>query len=218
MKPQSADITRGALLVALIILGLGAPALPGAPAGQTSAAGSNAVEPQQGDSAKQSAAQGNSQNGKSQPPAGENVKRSAGIDEILKMAQAGVSAEVMKDFIENSNIPFNPSADEIIALKTQSVPDEVTRAMIKRGATLRPPANHQSKPPAYSGGGPNRAMLDPDSYEYFQYYYLYPRTLAAANQRLYSYYPSYPGYSPYYYGYYGPAPFSPFSPSAFRHP
>jgi len=39
--------------------------------------------------------------------------------------------------------------------------------------------------------------LDPDSYEYFQHYYLQPRALASAYERLAPYYP----YFPYPYGY-----------------
>jgi hypothetical protein len=133
------------------------------------------------------------------------------------MVQGGVSMEVIKDFIENSRVPYNLNADDIISLKSHSVPDDLTRAMIKRGAALMP-ASRPGRGPADSGNRPRPAMLDPEGYDYFQYYYLYPRTLAAANQRLYSSYPSF-GYSPYSYGYgyYGPAPFSPYGPTAFRH-
>jgi len=46
--------------------------------------------------------------------------------------------------------------------------------------------------------------LDPESYDYFQYYYLYPRTLASVNERIYSSYPWVAGYPGYAYGYGAP--------------
>jgi hypothetical protein len=215
---SSSGFAIGALLGTLLLWS--SPAQD-ARVGSTSPAASTTTSTtsRQGDSEKPAVAQANQEGEKSQSPAGETGKHSAGVDEILQIVQGGVSTEVIKDFIENSRVPYNLSADDIIALKSHSVPDELTRAMIKRGATLMP-ASRAGKAPAYSGSRARPAPLDPDSYDYFQYYYLYPRTLAAANQRLYSSYPySSFGYSPYSYGYgyYGPSPFNPYGPSAFRH-
>jgi hypothetical protein len=104
----------------------------------------------------------------------------------------------------------------------RAVPDELTRAMVERGATLRTQVVQSSNlyglPPVYSGGNRRYGIFDPEGYDYFQYYYLYPRTLAYANQRLYAPYGSSFGFAPYAYGFYGPRPFHPLSPSAFRHP
>jgi hypothetical protein len=212
---STCSFTIGALLGTLLLWSTPA---QDAQVGSTSSALSTTTT--QSDIKKPDAAQANHEEGKSQPPSGEIGKHSAGVDEILQMVQGGVSTEVIKDFIENSQVPYNLSADDIIALKSHSVQDDLTRAMIKRGAALMP-ASRAGKAPASSGNRARPAPLDPDSYDYFQYYYLYPRTLAAANQRLYSSYPySSFGYSPYSYGYgygyYGPGPFGPYGPGAFR--
>ena len=142
------------------------------------------------------------------------------------MAQAGVATDVIKAYVENASIAYELNGADVIALKEHSVPDEVVTAMIKRGAELVAQVNQSRMARAASrsdsGSKRRQATLDPESYEYFQYYYLYPRTLAAANQRLYS--PG-PGLSRnrfypygYYGGYYGPAPFNPYHPSVFSRP
>ena len=108
------------------------------------------------------------------------------------------------------------------ALKEQAFPDELTLAMMKRGAALRMQARQalaSATAPASAGGSNRRYYrLDPESYDYFQYYYLYPRTLAAANQRFFSANGLAPGFGPYAYGYYGPPPFWPLPPSALGRP
>src|SRR5262249_6702125 len=135
---------------------------------------------------------------------------------ILKMVKAGVSTEVIKAYIESSPIAYRLTATEIMALKEEAVPDELTTAMLKRGAALRTQASQAKNPDA--GGNRRYYALDPEGYDYFQYYYLYPRTLAAANQRLFSTGAPFSGAAPYGYGYYGPLPFAPLPPSAFWRP
>jgi hypothetical protein len=151
------------------------------------------------------------------PSADSAAKHSPIVDEIANMVQAGVSAEVMKSYIENWPTPYNLNATDIIALKERSVPDDVTTALVKRGAVLSMQAGEARnlKAQVQSGGNQSYFALDPEGYNYFQYYYLYPRTLASANQRFYSPHGSSYGYSPYAYGY-APAPFYPLPPSAFR--
>ena len=162
--------------------------------------------------------------GKTEPDSTRPAEHSAGVDEILKMVQAGVSAEVIRTYIENSPIVYSLSAADVIALKEHAVPDELTMAMMKRGAALktqaRPAVALNAPPPAQLGSSRRSYRLDPESYDYFQYYYLYPRTLAAANQRFYSSDPFSPGFAPYGsgYSYYGPPAFWPQHPSAFAHP
>jgi hypothetical protein len=145
------------------------------------------------------------------------TKYSVGIDEILKMEQAGISKEVIKTYIDNSPIPYNLSASDLIALKERGVTDDLTTALMKRGAVVRAQANQaavpgSAEPRASASGaslGPDRrGHLDPEGYDYFWYYYLYPRTLASANQRFYSSGAPLDFY-PYSYGYYQPAPFRP---------
>jgi hypothetical protein len=141
---------------------------------------------------------------------------SPGINDILKMVQAGISKEVLKSYIDNAPIAYHLTAADIIALKEHSVPDDLTMALVKRGAELRahanPTPNRNSRSPAYSSS----QHFDPEGYDYFSYYYLYPRTLASANQRLYSSSALFSDFSPYFYGYYQPLPFRPLPPGAFR--
>jgi len=178
---------------------------PNAPAVQMSESAANAL-PATGDHA----------NGKANETA--PIKYSVGIDEILKMVQAGVSKDVIKTFIENSPVAYNLSASDLIALKESGVTDDLTTALMKRGSVVRTQANQaasdprSTEPRASASGTPlqrdRRGHLDPEGYDYFWYYYLYPRTLASANQRFYSSGAPFDFY-PYAYGYYQPAPFRP---------
>jgi len=131
------------------------------------------------------------------PPA---AALSSGASEILKMADAGVSTVVIKAYIESSPTVWQPTDVDLIALKKHNVSDEVATLLLKRSAQART-AVAQARKDAVGRAISARRMasggLDPDSYEYFQYYYLQPRALAYAYQRLSPYY--YPSF-PYRYG------------------
>jgi len=181
------------------------------PAGELSAQGTQRSE------SPANAVPAQTANGKTKAGETAATKYSVGIDEILKMAQAGISKEVIKTYIENSPIPYNLSASDLIELKERGVTDDLTTALMKRGAVVRAQANQAAAPgstePRASASGASlgpdrRGHLDPEGYDYFWYYYLYPRTLASANQRFYSSDAPLDFY-PYAYGYYQPAPFRP---------
>jgi hypothetical protein len=125
--------------------------------------------------------------------------------EVLKMANAGVSQEVIRSFIENARSASAPSPSDVIALKQHGLADEVTMALIKRSAETR--AANAEAVSRFIGqlrgqnSGP-AGRLDPESYEYFQHYYLFPRTLSSVYDRLYfGTPPSYRPWPPYGYGY-----------------
>jgi hypothetical protein len=153
------------------------------------------------------------------------LKYSPGVEEVLKLVGAGVSKEVVKTFIENSPIAYNLGAGDIIALKEHGVTDDLTSAMVKRraelsaqaGQTIASVAASTEAAPAVSPGNAGGGYLDPESYDFWWYYYAYPRTLAYANQRLYAPYPPYSYSTPYAYGNYRPMPFRPYPPGAFAH-
>jgi hypothetical protein len=87
--------------------------------------------------------------------------------------------------------------------------------MLKRGANIRTQIEQaRASVASRNASNGNSSNMDPEGYDYFHYYYLYPRTLAQANQRLYAPGP-YSGYFPYAYGY-GPAPFQAYSPMVSR--
>jgi len=122
---------------------------------------------------------------------------SDGVQDVLKMMAAGVSKEVIKAYVENARITVNPNGADMIALKEHGVPDDIAIALLKRGSEHRQP--HSPAPaPAYPVDTGSRLYPDPESYDYFQYYYLYPRTLASAYERLGfypgPYFPGYPGF------------------------
>ena len=130
------------------------------------------------------------------------------------MVQAGVSKDVIKAYIETDQIASPLSATDLITLKEHGVPDDLAVALLKRAADLAAKTSEvgasNAAPARVSGTASldalvaalrssqlNPGYLDPEGYDYFRYYYLYPRTLAAANQQLYSSpaFPSYPAYS-----------------------
>ena len=116
---------------------------------------------------------------------------SPGVSEILKMADAGVSADVLKTYVECMPTVVPPTEADIIALKQHHVADDVTTLLLKRGAQVRTAAaqaRNAAVARALSARTKAAGGFDPDSYEYFQYYYLQPRALASAYQRLWPYY------------------------------
>ncbi|MDB6018352.1 MAG: hypothetical protein JWR19_2841 [Pedosphaera sp.] len=63
-------------------------------------------------------------------------KLSPPAEEIVRMAQAGVSEDVMMAFINNANSRFNLGSDQIIYLNDLGVPGTVVKAMIQRDTAL----------------------------------------------------------------------------------
>jgi hypothetical protein len=156
------------------------------------------------------------------------------ISDILKLLDAGVSKDIIKAYVEKTLAGYQPTAADIITLKQHGVTDDVTAMLLTKApevaATPNPAASLLAQPvpvaenalpsvaaPTYVSGG-NSGYLDPEGYNYFQYYYLYPRTLAWANQQLN--YGASPSPSFYYgnNGYYAPLTFGPYPPSVFAHP
>jgi hypothetical protein len=160
------------------------------------------------------------------PAVSSPAKYSAIIEHTIKLVKGGVSAELIKTYVDSWSTPYNLDASDIIALKENNVPDDITSAVVKRGAALNLLAREyqvqtaQAAPAlvapalAISAPAPNYYTLDPEGYDYFQYYYLYPRTLSFANDRLYSHFGSSYSYPSYFNP--APAPFHPLPPGAFR--
>jgi hypothetical protein len=134
------------------------------------------------------------------------IRFSPGVQDVLKMLDAKVDPGVIREFIKNSSIAFNPSASEIIALKHRNVPDDLITALMQRGAEVRAQipqmaqsaqgiapgyANTAAPGTDYAATAPNAYPYDYTDYGYGYPYYGYP---------YYGYY-GYP-YS-YWYGWYG---------------
>lgn len=60
---------------------------------------------------------------------------SPGVEEVVKLAQSGVSESVLLAYVEKSNLPFNPTVDELVYLKDIGVPDAVVTAMVRHAET-----------------------------------------------------------------------------------
>ena len=155
---------------------------------------------------------------------------SAGIADLLKLADAKVAPEVIKAYIENAAIAYDPTVQDILSLKEHDVPDALITALIQRGAEVRSQADRAATAQADLTATPNAPApvitattalpvqpvyegLDPESYDYFRYYYLYPRTLASVYQRLAPY-----DYQRFSYGYWGPGPYLPRYPAMYPYP
>lgn len=57
--------------------------------------------------------------------------------EVVQLATSGVGQEVVLAYIQNSQVPFNLSADDLVYLKDVGLSPEVTAAMIKHDNALR---------------------------------------------------------------------------------
>src|SRR5689334_10684366 len=64
-------------------------------------------------------------------------KFSFGVDEIAKMSQGGVETDVILNYIENSNVPYHPNADEVVRLHDLGVPPQVITTLIRHGAKVQ---------------------------------------------------------------------------------
>jgi hypothetical protein len=62
---------------------------------------------------------------------------SPGVTEIIKMLDAKVETEVLLAFIQNSPIPYNPDAAELIALKEHGASTEILTSILHHGDELR---------------------------------------------------------------------------------
>jgi len=96
---------------------------------------------------------------------------SAGIAEIIKMLDAKVDAPVILAYIQNSPIPYNPDATELVALKEHGASTETMVALLHHGDQLRvqlaqvqSAANPQPAVPAYEY--PPQAAYPPYPYDY----------------------------------------------------
>jgi hypothetical protein len=124
-----------------------------------------------------------------------------GVSEIIRLADAGISTEIIRTYIECSSTAFQPTDADIIALKQHHVADDVITLLMKRGAQVRVVAAQARNDAAIDAISTSRMAsggFDPESYDYFQYYYLQPRAQASVNQRLSPF--SYPSFS-HAYGY-----------------
>jgi hypothetical protein len=145
------------------------------------------------------------------PNAEPAVQFSAGLEDVVKLVQAGVEESVVLAYIQSSAVAYHPSASEIIKLRELGVSSPVIDALLRRGDQLREraaKAQKDSSPqaqPASPGQSAVPATLPPVASMYDS-----PLYSAASPTVVYAPYPaygsvvySYGGYYPYVYsGYY----------------
>jgi hypothetical protein len=66
-----------------------------------------------------------------------NLRASEGVDDVMKLASAGISQDVMLAFVQNSGAMYDPSADEIQQMRSAGVSATVIVAMIDHDKTAR---------------------------------------------------------------------------------
>jgi len=146
---------------------------------------------------------------------------SFGVDEVVKMHQGGVGADVILNYIENSSVPYHLSSEEVVRLHDMGVPSPIITTLIRHGAKVQQQANEasaqiQQKATEEAKAAP--ANLNPYSAPVYSppapvvnYTYAYPTYVNTYPAYVYPrYYPSYYSYysyprycysSPYYYRY-----------------
>jgi hypothetical protein len=60
-----------------------------------------------------------------------------GVGEVVKLHQAGIDKDIIVNYINNSDLPYNLTADGILYLQSLGVPKEITTALIQRAGQLR---------------------------------------------------------------------------------
>ncbi len=61
----------------------------------------------------------------------ENIKEKEIIQELLKLNSAGVSEEIMIDYVENYKKKYQISAEDLILLKEKNVPENVIKKLLQ---------------------------------------------------------------------------------------
>ena len=119
------------------------------------------------------------------------VRLSPGAEEVLKLTQAGVEEDVVREFVRNSPNAYNLSVGEIIRLKELGVSQAVITTMLVRGGELRASTEGRTtqRAPEPQPQAPERITPEPEAGAYPSETYTYPATYAAP----YAY--------PYYYSY-----------------
>ena len=83
------------------------------------------------------------------------VNLSPGAAEVVRLAGSGVGDDVVLAYIQNSQAPFNLSADNVLYLKDVGLSPQVTSAMLSHDGTLR------NQPQQYAPAAPAPAAPPP---------------------------------------------------------
>jgi hypothetical protein len=90
-----------------------------------------------------------------QPQAAPPVNLSPGAAEVIRLATSGVGDDVVLAYIQNSQTPFNLSADAVVYLKDVGLSPQVTTAMLNHDSTM------QHQPQQYAPAAPAQPAPPP---------------------------------------------------------
>jgi hypothetical protein len=62
---------------------------------------------------------------------------SAGVDDVIRLVKSGVQETVVLTYIESSDVPYDPSVEEILYLTDIGISSPVVSAMLRRGRQVR---------------------------------------------------------------------------------
>ena len=127
----------------------------------------------------------------------------SGVSDVMKLFKGGLPAGIIVSYINNSTLSFYLSADNLIALRQEGVPEPVLMAMMQRyGESLRQTGTAASAPaqvqapaaPPPSASAPAPAPAQAPAPQHYSYAPAQPPV-------SYSYVapPVYPVYDPYFY-------------------
>jgi len=91
-------------------------------------------------------------------PAGAEMRTNAVLApaalEVIKLAKAGTSPEVVKAFVDSSSSAFNLTAEGVIALKNEGIAEDVIAAMLAHDKNARNPMQTAAPPGPYNMTSP----------------------------------------------------------------
>ena len=112
------------------------------------------------------------------------------------MIEAGVSPEIIKAYVEGSPAAYDPNAADLIMLKTNGVPDDVTAALMKRVAEIKAINQKKKADQAAVQRSAGPAPMDPEGYDFWWYNHGYPRVMSSTYRQI----DPYPGSTYYRHG------------------
>src|SRR5436190_6291461 len=177
-RPSTLCVTLALMtFAALFIVAHGEPANPNTPssdAGVSPAQPPSAIEPAAAPSA----------NANGIKKAAQPDKFSFGVDEVVKLHQSGVEADVILNYIENSSVPYHLNAEEVVRLRAIGVPSTIVTTLIRHGAKVQQQANAASAQiqqkateeakAASANSNPNSASVYSPPAPVVNYTYAYP--------------------------------------------
>ncbi len=106
-----------------------------------------------------------------------NSSRSlTGVDDVVKLYQAGVDKGVIDTYIRNSQIPA-PTPKDLVYLHEQKIPEDLVKAIIEHGREVSQASQNATPAPAMDSS----ALLAPYGPTYNNYVYTVPDSMYGDN-------------------------------------